>query len=318
MVLPRDALKPARGTWRLQPLRTSVGSGGATPPRERPVSPSPDQFRRDVRARSRPRTGAPSGDPAPRTRPPQHAPAGPAYCASRGKERRTTLRARFGARAGTQFGCGKTGFAQEVPEDPPIVEAPVLRLAGGASEPALWPPRASLSPPNTMASACMPPPANDRAALERFIRYCLRPISLGRLSLLPNGSASDRLRKPRADATTHRVFTPHAFLTRLSWLIAQPHIHLIRYHGIFAPHRAWRGEIVLCRPAPEEESSVGQAQRASERPLVGIHTGSSRRVAVDGPTKAQQSIITACRRRHMHSIDGNCCALLCEAPRRHY
>jgi hypothetical protein len=44
------------------------------------------------------------------------------------------------------------------------------------------------------------------------------------------------------------VFTPYAFLTRLSWLIAQPHVHLIRYHGVLAPHHAWRSEIVLRKP----------------------------------------------------------------------
>jgi hypothetical protein len=44
-------------------------------------------------------------------------------------------------------------------------------------------------------------------------------------------------------------------LTRLSWLIAQPHVHLIRYHGVLALHHAWCSEIVL-RKAPEEELSA--------------------------------------------------------------
>jgi hypothetical protein len=84
------------------------------------------------------------------------------------------------------------------------------------------------------------------------------PIALARLSLLPNGNVSSRLKTPRTDGTTHRVFTPHSFLTRLAWLIAQPHVHLIRYPGVLAPHHAWRSEIVLRRP--EEEPSEGAAK----------------------------------------------------------
>ena len=64
-----------------------------------------------------------------------------------------------------------------------------------------------------------------------------------------------------SDGTSHLVFTPQAFLTRLSWLIAQPHIHLIRYHGVLAPNHAWRSEIVLRKP-PEEELSEGAAKPA--------------------------------------------------------
>jgi hypothetical protein len=145
-------------------------------------------------------------------------------------------------------------------EDLPVVEAPVLRLVGVAPEPV--PPAPSGKPLtaehdgfNLHAATSFN--AEERAALERFVRDCARgPIALGRLSLLPNGNVSYRLKKSRPDGSTHLVFTPQAFLTRLSWLIAQPHIHLIRYHGVFAPNHAWRSEVVLRKP-PEEESSVG-------------------------------------------------------------
>jgi hypothetical protein len=39
---------------------------------------------------------------------------------------------------------------------------------------------------------------------------------------------------------------------------SQPHVHLIRYPGVLAPHHAWRSEIVLRRP--EEEPSEGAAK----------------------------------------------------------
>ena len=156
-------------------------------------------------------------------------------------------------------------------EDLPVVEAPVLRLVGVEPEPDPPAPSgkhltAEHDGPSTglrtgfNLHAATAFHAEERTALERFIRYCARgPVALGRLSLLPNGNVSYRLKKPRADATSHLVFTPQAFLTRLSWLIAQPHIHLIRYHGVLAPNHAWRREIVLRQP-PEKELSEGAAK----------------------------------------------------------
>ncbi len=71
------------------------------------------------------------------------------------------------------------------------------------------------------------------------------------------GTSPTGSRRP-APMARPMVFTPHSFLTRLSWLIAQPHVHLIRYHGVLAPHHAWRSEIVLRRH--EEEPSEGAAK----------------------------------------------------------
>jgi hypothetical protein len=56
------------------------------------------------------------------------------------------------------------------------------------------------------------------------------------------------LKAPRADGTTHVVFSPRSFLTRLSWLLVQPRSHLTRYHGVLAPNHAWRSLIVLKPP----------------------------------------------------------------------
>ena len=56
----------------------------------------------------------------------------------------------------------------------------------------------------------------------------------------PTGAA----KTPRANGTTHVVFTPHSFLTRLSWLIVKPGMHLTRYHGVLAPNHPWRNILV--------------------------------------------------------------------------
>jgi hypothetical protein len=57
------------------------------------------------------------------------------------------------------------------------------------------------------------------------------PLALSRLSLASNGQLVYQLKAPRADGTTHVVFSPRSFLTRLSWLLVQPRIHLTRYMG---------------------------------------------------------------------------------------
>jgi hypothetical protein len=48
------------------------------------------------------------------------------------------------------------------------------------------------------------------------------------------------LKTPYPDGTTQVVFTPLDFIARLAALVPKPRVHLTRYHGVFAPHSAWR------------------------------------------------------------------------------
>ncbi len=86
--------------------------------------------------------------------------------------------------------------------------------------------------------------ANERTAVERFCRYAARgPLALSRLSLAPNGHVIYRLKRPRPDGTSHVVFSPQSLLTRLSWLVVLPGVHLTRYHparGGEVPAVCWR------------------------------------------------------------------------------
>jgi hypothetical protein len=76
------------------------------------------------------------------------------------------------------------------------------------------------------------------------MRYCARPpLSLERLSVLPDGRVAYEIRKPWGPQT-HRVMTPMAFLARLAALIPPPRHPLVRFFGVFAPHAAWRKQIV--------------------------------------------------------------------------
>ena len=99
-------------------------------------------------------------------------------------------------------------------------------------------------------------PAGDRERLERLCRYILRPpIANDRLRELPDGRYQLRLKRPWSDGTTHLVFAGVEFLARLAALVPPPRVHLVRYHGVFAPHAKLREAVV---PEPEPASSCGE------------------------------------------------------------
>ena len=84
-----------------------------------------------------------------------------------------------------------------------------------------------------------------RARLERLCRYVLRPPVTGdRLAVAGDGRVVLRLRHPWADGTTHLAFEPTALLERLAVLVPRPRVNLLLYHGVLAPHAAWRAEVV--------------------------------------------------------------------------
>ena len=67
------------------------------------------------------------------------------------------------------------------------------------------------------------------------------------------------------DGSYELVLTGQQLLGRIALLVPRPRVHLVRYHGIFAPRSHWRRGIV---PAPssgtaEQTASVAQPQPAS-------------------------------------------------------
>jgi hypothetical protein len=102
--------------------------------------------------------------------------------------------------------------------------------------------------------------AGDRAKLERLCRYISRPvISDQRLSLSAQGNIRYELKTPYRDGTTHVMFEPLDFLSRLAALVPAPRVNLSRFHGVFAPHHRWRAQIVPCRRnEPEDEADAGR------------------------------------------------------------
>jgi len=88
-------------------------------------------------------------------------------------------------------------------------------------------------------------PAHDRKRLERLARYAARgPIASSRLEMLDDGTLLYRLKRLWDDGTTAISMTAHELLDRVVPLIPRPYTHLVRFHGVLAPHANHRPHIV--------------------------------------------------------------------------
>jgi len=70
-----------------------------------------------------------------------------------------------------------------------------------------------------------------------------------------------QLKTPYRDGTTHLVMTPLEFLQRLAALVPRPRLHLIRFHGVLAPHAALRPLIV---PRDRDQASSSSTTTATD------------------------------------------------------
>ena len=83
--------------------------------------------------------------------------------------------------------------------------------------------------------------ANERSKLERLCRYITRPaVSTKRLSMTRNGRVRYELKTPWRNGTTHVIFEPLDFISRLVSLVPKPRVNLTRFHGVFAPNSKYR------------------------------------------------------------------------------
>jgi hypothetical protein len=79
-------------------------------------------------------------------------------------------------------------------------------------------------------------------------RYLLRPpLALERLTESSGGQLLYQFRRPWSDGSIALLLDPAELLERLAVLVPRPRTHLLVYHGVLAPHAAWRLTIV---PAP--------------------------------------------------------------------
>lgn len=92
--------------------------------------------------------------------------------------------------------------------------------------------------------------ANDKSGREKLCRYLHHPpLAQERVNILPNGNVSVGLKRAFSDGTTHVVFEPLDFLSKLAALVPPPRTHRTRYHGLWAAHAKGRDEVT---PKSEE------------------------------------------------------------------
>ena len=73
--------------------------------------------------------------------------------------------------------------------------------------------------------------AGQRKELERLCKYAARPpLATDRLSRLPDGRLSYRLKTPWRNGTTHVMFEPLELVEKLAVLVPAPRANLIRFH----------------------------------------------------------------------------------------
>ena len=110
---------------------------------------------------------------------------------------------------------------------------------------------------------------DDRAGIERLLRYCARPPFAPERLYAPAGIASlasndsrlvYRLPRPAPDGRTELRLRPLELLERLARLIPPPRLHRHRYHGVLAPNAKLRAAVIaIGRPdvdASEDEATA--------------------------------------------------------------
>ena len=103
--------------------------------------------------------------------------------------------------------------------------------------------------------------AHQPKELERLCRTITRPaIANERLKRNPAGQVVLQLKSPYRDGTTHIVMSPLELMQRLAALVPRPRLHLIRFHGVLAPHAALRATIVPSPAHNATEHAVEHAQ----------------------------------------------------------
>lgn len=74
-----------------------------------------------------------------------------------------------------------------------------------------------------------------------------------------------QLKTPYTDGTTHVIFEPLDFISRLAALVPKPRMNLTRNHGVFAPNSQYRAGVTPSRrgrgdkakePGPEDAIPV--------------------------------------------------------------
>ena len=68
----------------------------------------------------------------------------------------------------------------------------------------------------------------------------MSPVSEHRLSLTEQGNIRYELKTPYRNGTTHMIFEPLDFISKLAALVPAPRVNLTRFHGVFGANSKHR------------------------------------------------------------------------------
>jgi hypothetical protein len=106
----------------------------------------------------------------------------------------------------------------------------------------------------------------ERDKLERLCRYITRSaVSEKRLSLTSAGNIRYQLKTPYRDGTTHVIFEPLDFISKLASLVPKPKVNLTRFHGVFAPNSKNRIIVTPAKRGKAEHKASDQDKTPGER-----------------------------------------------------
>ena len=97
------------------------------------------------------------------------------------------------------------------------------------------------------------------------------PLYLKTLSLFLNtqGQAVYKLKTAYRNGITPIILDPLDFLSRLTSLIPRPGIHLIRFHGVFAPNFKYRSLITPSSSPKDQETSHTEPNKLKKSYSIG-------------------------------------------------
>lgn len=84
-----------------------------------------------------------------------------------------------------------------------------------------------------------------------------------------NGRVRYELKTPWRSGTTHVIFEPLDFISRLVALVPRPRVNLTRFHGVFAPNSKYRVQITpakrgkVKKPGTSEDDRTPAEHRAA-------------------------------------------------------
>ena len=110
------------------------------------------------------------------------------------------------------------------------------------------------------------------------------------LSLTAQGKVRYQLKTPYADGTTHVIFVPLDFISRLAALVPKPSVNLTRYHGVFAPNSQHRARVTPGRRGRGHKAKASGPEEAT-------------------PVKSRASMSWAQRLKRVFNIDIEICSV---------